>query len=58
MGMIGGIFGDLTRVRDARSARSSSWDHTGRNADPWVIAPGQTVILADIQGQGASPISG
>ena len=52
MGMIGGIFGDLTRVRDARSARSSSWDHTGRNADPWVIAPGQTVTLADIEGPG------
>jgi hypothetical protein len=50
--LIGGIFADLTRARDARSARSSSWDQSGRNADPWVIAPHETVTLADIEGPG------
>ncbi|HEV2126132.1 MAG TPA: glycoside hydrolase family 172 protein [Chloroflexota bacterium] len=50
--MAGGLFGELTRARDARSARFSSWDQTGRNQDPWVIAAGQTVTLADIEGPG------
>lgn len=50
--MIGGILGDLTRARDARTARSSSWDQSGRNADPWVVAPGQTITLAEIDGPG------
>lgn len=52
LGMNGGLFGDLTRARDARSGRSSSWDQTGRNADPWVVAAGQTITLADIEGPG------
>jgi hypothetical protein len=48
----GGLFGDLTRVRDARTARFSSWAQDGRNQDAWVIEAGQTVTLADIQGPG------
>lgn len=51
-GPVGGIFGDLTRVRQARSARFSSWDQSGRNGDAWTIAAGQTITLADIEGPG------
>ncbi len=47
-----GLLADLTRVRDARSARASSWDQTGRNKDNWVVGPGETVVLADIEGPG------
>jgi hypothetical protein len=47
-----GLLADLTRVRPARSARASSWDQTGRNKDNWVVGPGETAVLADIQGPG------
>ena len=47
-----GLLSDLTRIRDARSARSSSWDQSGRNKDNWVVGPGQSVVLADIEGPG------
>ncbi len=51
-GPTGGVFGELTRARDARSARTSSWNHEGRNQDAWVIPAGETVVLADIEGPG------
>jgi hypothetical protein len=51
-GQLGGVFATLTRARDARSGRFSSWNHEGRNADAWVIAPGQTVTIADVEGPG------
>jgi hypothetical protein len=47
-----GLLADLTRIRDARSARASSWDRTGRNRDNWVVGPGESVTLADIEGPG------
>jgi hypothetical protein len=47
-----GLLADLTRIRDARSARASSWDRTGRNHDNWVVGPGESVTLADIEGPG------
>jgi hypothetical protein len=47
-----GLLADLTRTRDARTARSSSWDQTGRNRDNWLIMPGEERILADIEGPG------
>jgi hypothetical protein len=47
-----GMLSGLTRVRDARSARASSWDPSGRNQDNWVIPPGETIILADLEGPG------
>jgi hypothetical protein len=47
-----GLLADLTRVRDARSARSSSWDQSGRNKDNWVVGPGESVVLADLEGPG------
>jgi hypothetical protein len=42
----------LARVRHARTARVSSWDHRGRNQDYWVVGPGETRTLADLEGPG------
>ena len=43
----------LEILRGGRSGRCSSWDTTGRNADYWMIDPGETRVLADIEGPGA-----
>jgi hypothetical protein len=43
---------EIARVRDARTARVSSWDHGGRNQDNWIIGPGETRVLADLEGPG------
>jgi len=43
---------NLALLREGRSKRCSSWDTTGRNADFWPIEPGETKVLADIQGAG------
>jgi hypothetical protein len=43
----------IARVRDARSARVSSWDQRGRNQDAWIVGPGEARVLADIEGPGA-----
>ena len=51
-GPVGGLLADLTRYHEARSGRASSWDQTGRNRDAWVVMPGQTVTLADLEGPG------
>ncbi|MEW6755326.1 MAG: glycoside hydrolase family 172 protein [Candidatus Latescibacterota bacterium] len=42
----------LTRLSSARTARFSSYDVSGRNADAWRIEPGETRVLADIEGPG------
>ena len=42
----------ISRITNARTQRSSSWDTTGRNSDAWSIEPGETAILADIDGPG------
>jgi len=47
-----GMLADLTRARDARTARASSFDQSGRNQDNWVVMPGQERVLADIEGPG------
>ncbi|MFC1713943.1 glycoside hydrolase family 172 protein [Candidatus Poribacteria bacterium] len=47
-----GLLASLTRAKDARSLRASSWDTTGRNADAWRIEAGETRVLADIKGPG------
>ena len=47
------LWSKVTKRVDARSARMSSWDQTGGNEDAWVIAPGDTVVLADLEGPGA-----
>jgi len=44
------MLSDLTRIRNRRTGRCSSWDTSGRNHDLWVIAPGETAVLADIAG--------
>ena len=46
------MYDGLTRWTKARTARCSSWDTTGRNADAWRIEPGETRVLADIAGPG------
>jgi len=47
-----GLLSSLTRVKNARSLRASSYDVTGRNADAWRIPAGETKVLADIKGPG------
>lgn len=46
------LMSELTLAKQARSARASSWDQSGKNRDNWVIAPGASIILTDIQGPG------
>ena len=46
------VLNDLSIVRTARTGRCSSWDTSGRNADAWSIGPGETRVLADIDGPG------
>src|SRR5689334_1864307 len=43
---------DVARLRNHTTGRYSSWDTSGRNADYWTLAAGETRILADIQGPG------
>lgn len=35
-----------------KTGRVSSWDTSGRNADHWIIQPGERRVLADIEGPG------
>jgi len=44
------MLSNLTRIQNRRTGRFSSWDTSGRNADSWTIAPGETRVLADIAG--------
>ncbi|MHA1792550.1 MAG: glycoside hydrolase family 172 protein [Promethearchaeota archaeon] len=44
---------NLAQLRNAKTLRNSSWDVSGRNADYWVLEPGETRVLADIKGPGA-----
>ncbi len=41
---------DLTKLKLRTTGRSSSWDHSGRNQDYRIIPPGESIIMADIQG--------
>lgn len=50
--MVAGLFTNLITLRDASSARESSWDRTGGNRDFVRIEPGSTRVLADIEGCG------
>lgn len=52
------MFSDLARIHSARTARCSSWDVTGRNGDCWQLEPGETRVLADIEGPDASTTCG
>jgi len=44
------MLSELTRLRNRRTGRISSWDTTGRNADRWVLQPGEKRTLAQIDG--------
>jgi hypothetical protein len=46
------LLGRVAKRRQARSARVSSWDQTGGNEDAFVVMPGETAVLADIEGPG------
>ncbi len=48
----GSPLSELARLRKCRTKRVSSWDRTGGNDDRLHIQPGQTAVLADIQGAG------
>ncbi|MDY7010759.1 MAG: glycoside hydrolase family 172 protein [Planctomycetota bacterium] len=43
---------ELTRIRNRKTGRFSSWDTAGRNSDAWVIPAGESRVLADIKGPG------
>ncbi len=47
------MINELSTLRHGKSARFSSWDRTGRNADAWPIEAGESKVLADIKGPGA-----
>jgi hypothetical protein len=53
--MIGGdvFLRGLIYPRNARRRRVSSWDVTGGNEDAWLLQPGETRVIADIEGAGA-----
>jgi hypothetical protein len=42
----------LALLKHYHTGRCSSWDVSGRNSDAWTIQPGETRVLADIQGPG------
>ncbi|KAA8906911.1 hypothetical protein TRICI_005049 [Trichomonascus ciferrii] len=44
---------NVSKSQEARSARVSSWDHSGKNEDAWVIKAGESAVLADLEGPGA-----
>lgn len=46
------MYEELTRLREGKTRRVSSYDVTGRNADAWWIEKGETRVLADIRGPG------
>ncbi len=43
---------DLSRLRDGKTLRCSSFDPSGRNADRWIIPAGKSRVLADLRGPG------
>ncbi len=44
--------GGLPFLKTGRSKRESSWDRTGGNRDFVVVEPGQTAVIANIEGAG------
>ncbi|OAL44928.1 hypothetical protein IQ07DRAFT_591773 [Pyrenochaeta sp. DS3sAY3a] len=48
----GDLMSSAAQHKVARTARVSSWDHTGLNEDAFVVLPGDTAVLADIEGPG------
>ena len=48
----GDLLSNVAQRRTARTARVSSWDHSGKNEDAFIVLPGQTATLCDIEGPG------
>jgi hypothetical protein len=46
------VLDTLSRAREGRTRRISSWDTRGRNRDCWPVAAGETATLAEIDGAG------
>jgi hypothetical protein len=46
------MFSGIERLSRGATHRVSSWDRSGRNADRWVLEPGESRVLADIKGEG------
>lgn len=44
------MLSELTRIRNRKTGRFSSWDKSGRNMDLWIIPPRSSVVLAEISG--------
>ena len=44
------MIAELAKIHNRKTGRFSSWDRTGRNADRWIIPPGESAVLADITG--------
>ncbi len=44
------MLSDLTRIRNRKTGRVSSWDTSGRNADRWIVPAKSSIVLADIPG--------
>ncbi len=51
-GEIGSSLRDLILARNCRRGRSSSFDTAGGNADSWPLKPGETRVIADLEGPG------
>ncbi|KAK9241795.1 hypothetical protein V1506DRAFT_549608 [Lipomyces tetrasporus] len=48
----GDLMGRAAQHKVVRSARVSSWDQKGLNEDAFVVMPGETAVLADLEGPG------
>ena len=46
------MYDHLANLAGGRTGRVSSWDISGRNQDRWLLKPGETRVLADLQGPG------
>ena len=46
------MYEHLATLGAGRTGRVSSWDASGRNHDRWLLAPGETRVLADLEGPG------
>ena len=47
------MYDHLATLTGGRTRRVSSWDTSGRNQDRWLLKPGETRVLADLEGPGA-----
>ncbi|UPK72998.1 DUF2961 domain-containing protein [Nocardioidaceae bacterium SCSIO 66511] len=52
-GQHGSSLRDLPRLRSSRRRRASSWDRSGGNDDRLTVEPGDTALLAHIDGPGS-----